>query len=94
MYDYATLEKKLKEVISHVGARIKPQEIDEINELIEQHGEYGVAYDLLCHRIGEDQIPITPAIYQIMVDLAEQMKLPPSVCSNLASLQQDEEIQD
>ena len=89
MYDYKALEKKLRLVVSYVAPRLKEEDLQEINELIDHHAEYGVAYEMLCHLIAQEQIVITPEVYELITELGKQMNFGEDVWNKLAPLKRE-----
>jgi hypothetical protein len=85
MYDYESLEKKLRVVLSYFATKLRSELVDEIREFIE-HREYGVAYELLCHLITSENQRIPPNIFKMIVELGQQMELPNDVWEKLEPL--------
>ena len=76
MHDYKSLENELKSVVDSVAQDLKNKaQVRQINELIDEHAEYGVAYDLLCYLILNEELKISPDIYERIVELGKQMKM-------------------
>lgn len=89
MYDYKSLEKKLKLAVSYVAPRLKEEDLKEINELIDHHAEYGLAYEMLSHLIAQEQIAITPEVYELIAELGKQMNFGEDVWNKLAPLKRE-----
>lgn len=85
MHDYESLEKKLRIVLSYFATKLDGKVVDQIREFVD-HGEYGEAYELLCHVAASENQPIAPNIYEMIVELGQQMKLSNDVWEKLESL--------
>jgi hypothetical protein len=85
MYDYESLETKLREVLSYFATKLKGEFVAQIREFIE-HREYGEAYELLCHLIASENQRIPPNIFKMIVELGQQMELPNDVWEKLEPL--------
>ena len=85
MYDFESLEKKLRIVLAYFATKLKGEVVDQVGEFIE-YGEYGEAYELLCHVAVSENQPIPPNIYEMIVELGQQMKLSNDVWEKLTPL--------
>ena len=85
MYDYESLEKKLRIVLAYFATQLKGEFVEQITEFID-HNEYGEAYDLLCHTIASENQRMPPNIYEMIVELGQQMKLSNDVWERLKPL--------
>ena len=85
MYDYKAVEEKLNRVISHFALQLGDEGVTEVSDFI-SYGEYGEAFDLLCHILAQKRLPIPPDIYELLVGLGKQMELEASVWRQLEPL--------
>jgi hypothetical protein len=76
MYDYQTLEQKLNAVVTAVGPQLSTMDAHDIREFITA-GEYGLAFDLLCHALLQSHHPVTAEAYTLIDQLGRQMELDP-----------------
>jgi hypothetical protein len=89
-FDYKSLEHKLTVAVNHFAEQLKDDErLRDIYELIEQHGEYGEAYRLLCYLIDVKQVAISPAMYRELGELGAQMGMEDKPWLPLATLTKD-----
>lgn len=76
MPDYQLLETKMKCVVSELSGQLKDsQELREVHDLIDKHGEYGEAYLLLCFLIKQEATMLTPKVYEEIVRIGELMQI-------------------
>ena len=75
MHNYKSLEKKLTSVTNYFAERADDTRLQDVKELIEQHGEYGEAYHLLSYLIVENQLPIPKDVYEAIIELGKQMEM-------------------
>ncbi|MGH8072216.1 MAG: MafI family immunity protein [Candidatus Entotheonellia bacterium] len=76
MYDYQTLEQKLNAVVTAAGPQLSTMDAHDIREFITA-GEYGLAFDLLCHALLQSHHPVTAEAYTLIDQLGKQMELDP-----------------
>jgi hypothetical protein len=76
MYDYKTLEQKLNAVVTAVGPQLSAMDAHDIREFIIA-GEYGLAFDLLCHALLQGRHPVPAEAYTLIDELGRQMELAP-----------------
>jgi hypothetical protein len=85
MYDYESVEKKLRIVLAYFATRLTGEFVDQITEFID-HDEYGEAYDLLCHILASENQRMQPDIYAMIVELGQQMKMSNDIWEKLKPL--------
>ena len=67
----------LREMISTLRSRLPAQDILTAEELLE-HGEWGLAFDVLCTQAYEYEIEISQELYSTASQLADAMQLDPN----------------
>jgi hypothetical protein len=83
------LEDQLTTVVNYFSEPLKDlEDFQDVRELIDQHGEYGVAYELLCYLIAEKQLGIPTDIYQKIVELGKQMGIEEKMWLSLADFRE------
>ncbi|HYX31288.1 MAG TPA: hypothetical protein VE863_22325 [Pyrinomonadaceae bacterium] len=87
MHDYKSIEKNLTSLTNYFAEHaLHDGRFQEVRELIEQHGEYGEAYHLLCYLIMQNQLTIPNDIYQTIVELGKQMEVDETAWLTLTAL--------
>jgi len=86
-YDYKSLEEKLRTVVSYFADKLNGEAVEQIKEFIE-HGEYGEAYELLCHVVASAKQQIPADVYEIIMELGRQMELPNEIWEKIKPLRQ------
>ena len=71
---YRQLEIKLLDLLGRVSDRLTTENIEFGRDLIEAHGEYGVALEMICDWLTEDDLPISPEEYELISGVAETME--------------------
>lgn len=74
MYDYKLLEKRLEDLTAYFADKLPEQNLSDIKEYI-YHGEYGLAYEVLCYAIVELNQKVNPDTYENIVNLGQSMNI-------------------
>jgi len=85
MYDYQTLEQKLNAVITAVGPQLSAIDVHDIREFITA-GEYGLAFDLLCHALLQSHHSVPAEAYILIDELGRKMELNPRTWESIKPL--------
>lgn len=72
--DYGRLEARLREILNADLPDVAASDRGDIQEYID-HGEYGLAFELLCAVLKDVQNPISLAVYEALVQAGVTMGL-------------------
>ena len=67
------IEKKIVSVLKELSQHITKEDFIEILNLVETHGEYGIAMESLCSVLEENEIPIPNQTLEVIIDLFREM---------------------
>jgi len=72
--DYQAVETNLNTVMARVAPLVSEIDANDIREFV-QAGEYGLAFELLCHALATGQQPISAEVYALIDTLGSQLEL-------------------
>jgi hypothetical protein len=70
----AALDAGLRSVVKDLGAKIGPGDAAMILQFAD-HGEFGIAFEMLRDLLIENQTPVATAIVETLMELARSMDL-------------------
>jgi len=85
MYNYKKLEKNLLDLLFSLQATIPKGIYIEAREYIEDHGEYGIALELLCDVLCEENISIKPSVLERIKSISDTMKLDSDIWKHIST---------
>ena len=72
------LELNIKEIVFMVAPALPFDSFAKIDDLVQLHGEYGVAMELLCSILEEHKIAINSDIYNKIIGVFVEMQFTPN----------------
>jgi hypothetical protein len=74
---WESLSRDLHRAYSSAGACLNDEQRSLFFEYLE-HNELGLAYELLCEKLAQEQAKIAPEVYELLQSLGRRMELSPS----------------
>ena len=75
------IEKKIIFLLQQISQYIPDSDVIEMFNLVEEHGEYGLAMEALCSVLEEKKIPISNKILDEIIELFREMDFGSDVLS-------------